>query len=88
MPYIEPKERKTIDPALKPALKVLKKAEIGDLNYIITRFLWQYLQEKGINYASLNSAIGVLECAKLELYRRIIAPFEDKKKKANGEVYK
>ena len=38
------------------------------------------------NYADINSAIGVLECAKLELYRRQAAPYEDKKIEENGEV--
>jgi hypothetical protein len=28
----------------------------------------------------------VLECAKLELYRMIAAPYEDKKRLANGPV--
>ncbi|MEM2915802.1 MAG: hypothetical protein QXT19_00365 [Candidatus Woesearchaeota archaeon] len=88
MPYVKKEVRKAIDPKLKPALKILKNAEIGDLNYIITRLLWKYLQEKGINYANLNSAIGVLECAKLELYRRVAAPYEDKKRKLNGDVFK
>jgi len=30
---------------------------------------------------------GVLECAKLELYRRIAAPYEDTKIEENGDVY-
>ena len=31
--------------------------------------------------------IGVLECAKLELYRRVAAPYEDDKIDENGDVY-
>jgi hypothetical protein len=31
--------------------------------------------------------IGVLECAKLELYRRVAAPYEDAKCEDNGDVY-
>jgi len=31
--------------------------------------------------------VGVLECAKMELYRRVAAPYEDKKKEENGDVY-
>ena len=35
----------------------------------------------------LNAAIGVLECAKLELYRRVVAMYEDGKIKENGDVF-
>jgi len=55
----------------------------GDLNYIITRIL------KGsypLRYFNLNRAVGVLECCKLEFYRRVAAPYEDTKIKENGDV--
>ena len=29
-----------------------------------------------------------LECAKLELYRRLAAPYEDEKRKETGDVYR
>jgi hypothetical protein len=35
----------------------------------------------------VNEAIGVLECAKLELYRRVAAPYEDEKIAESGDVY-
>ena len=61
----------------------------GDLNYVITQVVRQYLNREGmtINYTQLNEVIGVLECAKLELYRRLAVPYEDKKIIANGDVY-
>ena len=31
--------------------------------------------------------MGALECAKLELYRRVAAPYEDVKIMENGDVY-
>jgi hypothetical protein len=40
-----------------------------------------------LRYAHLNEAIGVLECAKLELYRRVAAPYEDEKITESGDVY-
>ena len=58
----------------------------GTLNYIITRLVVWYLGENP-NYEKYNSAIGVLECAKQELYRRQIAPYEDEKCEENGDVY-
>ena len=59
----------------------------GALNYCITKLVDDYLQRAGLNYASINEVIGVLECAKLELYRRIAAPYEDVKREQNGDVY-
>ena len=38
-------------------------------------------------YEWINEVIGVLECAKLELYRRVAAPYEDDKRLQNGDVY-
>jgi len=34
----------------------------------------------------MNDAIGALEGAKLELYRRVISKYEDKKIMENGDV--
>ena len=59
----------------------------GDLNYIITTILRQYIRNKSISYSSINEAIGVLECAKMELYRRIAVPYEEGKMEENGDVY-
>ena len=38
-------------------------------------------------YYHYNQLIGVLECAKLELYRRLVTPYEDIKITDNGDVY-
>ncbi len=60
----------------------------GELNYLISRIVDKYLQSKGgLQYTNLNEVIGVLECAKLELYRRLAAPYEDSKMDESGDVY-
>lgn len=59
----------------------------GELNYLITKTIDQYINDRGLSYHTLNGVIGVLECAKLELYRRIAAPYEDIKIETNGDVY-
>lgn len=59
----------------------------GELNYLITLLCKGYLFEHGLSYANINSVMGALECAKLEFYRRIVVPYEDKKIKENGDVY-
>ena len=62
--------------------------EAGELNYQITLLVDDYLSRKGLRYAHLNEVVGVLECAKLEVYRRIAADYEDSKRNENGEVYR
>lgn len=59
----------------------------GELNYFITHCVWSYLKQRGRTYANFNEVMGVLECVKLELYRRKIADYEDEKKTVNGDVY-
>jgi hypothetical protein len=56
----------------------------GGLNYVISTLVSQLYER---NYRDLNAAIGVLECCKLELYRRVVAPYEDTKIIENGDVY-
>lgn len=59
----------------------------GALNYLITRLVSRYVHDVGLDYDAINDVIGVLECAKAEFYRRVAAPYEDKKREANGDVY-
>jgi len=73
--------------ALKEIIGILKAQPVesidGDLNYIITRIL---KESYPLRYFNLNRAVGVLECCKLEFYRRVAAPYEDTKIKENGDV--
>jgi len=81
MPYISPDERERIDAGRGPETP-------GQLNYVVSRLIDEYLARKGpIRYGHVNEVVGVLECAKLELYRRIAAPYEDRKLAENGDVY-
>ena len=61
----------------------------GELNFAITRLLDDYIQQHkdGLRYSTLNEVFGAMECAKLELYRRVAAPYEDKAIAKNGDVY-
>lgn len=60
---------------------------VGELNYAITTACLAYLKEFGLGYATINDIVGALECAKLEIYRRLAAPHEDKKAAQNGDVF-
>lgn len=79
MPYIEQRFRE----ALNNRLPVTS----GELNYFIIRVVDSYIQRIGLGYNAVNEVIGVLECVKQELYRRVAAPYEDKKCRENGEVF-
>jgi hypothetical protein len=88
MPYIDPLSRSTIDDIVRQLSaynvdKALKPVDnCCELNYAISTLVDQYITNRcGLKYGAINEVIGVLECAKLELYRRIAAPYED------GDVY-
>lgn len=71
MPYVDKVARARLDGGAVPE-------NAGELNYVITRCVDEYLiQKDSLRYANINEVIGVLECAKLELYRRIAVPYED-----------
>jgi hypothetical protein len=74
--------------ALVPPQRAKRRAKTaGELNFVITKTVNQYLLDHEVSYQTLNECVGVLECAKLELYRRIAAPYEDLKCNQNGDVY-
>jgi hypothetical protein len=81
MPYVSQESRARLNTLRPPAMMTP-----GELNYCVTQLVLAYLPPKP-SYAELNAAIGALECAKLELYRRVAAPYEDAKREQNGDVY-
>ena len=85
MPYIRPDHREEIDPQLNELLGVVHGEDPGLVNYLITKIVDYCIDTS--NYRGVNTAIGILECAKLEFYRRIAAPYEDVKMFENGDVY-
>ncbi len=84
MPYIKMEDREKFNDMIDSIASRVNSR--GDLNYIITRLIHKYLKNTVINYDNLNACIGVLECAKLELYRVIAAPYENVKIIENGTV--
>jgi len=81
MPYITKEARTRLDQGGKPKTT-------GELNYTISRVVDDYLLQKGeLRYEYLNEVMGALECAKLELYRRVIVPYEDTKLAESGDIY-
>lgn len=95
MPYISKERRECLIQDINPCTP-------GELNFILTFIILEYLESlkevvpsSGLikaqllpnRYKDYNEIIGVLECCKLEIYRRLVASYEDKKKEENGDVF-
>jgi hypothetical protein len=80
MPYITQERRAEVDFGGAELM-------VGDLNYLISTLLDDYIGPT-ISYAKINDVIGVLECAKMELYRRLAVDYENEKAHLNGDVYR
>ena len=86
MPYITKEERDNKDKFLRLFWK-WGIGSVGEFNYILAELEKVFIIEHGECYKTYNDLIGVLECNKLELYRRKIAKYEDTKIEANGDVF-
>lgn len=85
MPYVDQDARKNLNVGAVPT-------KAGELNYVVTKACLRYLRNferpgRKLSYQDFNDVIGALECAKLEIYRRMVSPYEDGKKTENGDVF-
>jgi len=81
MPYIENKfTRAILNEAVKQYGMLLK--DKGNLNY----FLHKLAKETCWSYEDYKNLEGKCQQALREIYRRLVAPYEDKKIKENGDV--
>ena len=83
MPYISDKDGKRHDLVCGEK----DPANAGELNFLVTYIVNDYLKTYGESYGTYNEIVGVLECCKLEFYRRAVAAYEDEKIVENGDVY-
>jgi hypothetical protein len=89
MPYITKEKRTTLDPAVEKLAGAFQELNddgnfAGNLNYVISKLLKSLYPVP--NYQRFNDMVGALECCKLELYRKRIAPYEELKERENGPV--
>ncbi len=87
MPYIRKQARTRYDRQIDALTRLLlkDKAPAGEINYVFSRIL-KGLFEANRSYTEANKLVGVLECVKLEIYRRSIVPYEDEKILENGDI--
>jgi hypothetical protein len=80
MPYILKADRLAVTPQGGVATSA------GELNYQFTVLMIAYMKQNNC-YQGINDVLGALDGAKLEFYRRWVAPYEDYKNAVNGDVY-
>ena len=84
MPYIKDIEvRARLDKiVLSLELIIAFKGLTVNLNY----FLFKLAKRNCKSYSDYQKFLGELEACKLEIYRRLAAPYDDKKIKENGDA--
>lgn len=89
MPYIDKRDRErldgVVDLVVEKFLEDSMDESLGDLNYVISRIVAGCIGEP--SYSKIAMATGVLENVKQELYRRMAAPYEDRKILENGDIH-
>jgi hypothetical protein len=83
MPYIKQEDRVRLDPLDGDSMPRTP----GELNYIFSWYIEDYVAGNGLSYQTINDVLGALDGASKEFYRRIAAPYEDQKIKENGDVF-
>jgi hypothetical protein len=81
MPYIKQTDRSELTHGHRPP------ETAGELNFLLSTLFNDYIDKNGLSYDQVNKLVGVLECTKLELYRRVAVPYENVKLAENGDVY-
>jgi hypothetical protein len=92
MPYIKQEYRDKLDSTIDQLAEEIKNIHVnnsaqtrdGLLNYSLTRLLNNVFADA--RYHDYNELIGMLECCKLEYYRKSIGPYEELKETENGSV--
>jgi hypothetical protein len=88
MPYIKQKDRDLYFQKIEELACIIPSdptSRSGHLNYIVSMLLKKTFGDQ-IRYYEHNEIIGVLECIKMEFYRRQTAPYEDEKIKEEGDL--
>ena len=63
-----------------------EKASAGEVTFLITALIHSWIKKQKWCYLTFCIAVGILVCCILELYRKVVAPYEDKKRMDCGGV--
>jgi hypothetical protein len=86
MPYISKNRRDALFSLSKTDFdnRLLTK---GELNFMITELMVDYVTTHGVSYTTLSNASGAARDAANEFDRIVLSKYEDMQKKENGDVY-
>ena len=84
MPYIPNHNREAILCYVKELLEEIDT--VGGFAYALTELLRGMVGSQP-DFHELSKILGVYESVKLEYYRRLMAPYEDRKCAENGDVF-
>src|SRR5258708_5569624 len=92
MPYIKSEQKVKVNDSLQALISDIREHLVderdGILNYCISEMVSQSMRPPSgeWRYRLLERCIGIVECCKLELYRRLVGPYEDKCIEKNGDI--
>lgn len=84
IPYIDQDIRDWLDSTDVPQAMPKKG---GELNYVITLKIIEYVGVRGLNYETIEQVRAALYGALTEFDRRVAFPYEDRAILRNGDVY-
>jgi hypothetical protein len=87
MPYIKQKLRDELNDLLTEDGLDFTPEDAGELNFVISTLVANFVKQHGLNYETCNTVMGALDCARMEFYHRVVRPYEDDKIIENGDVY-
>ena len=85
MPYIKQDDRINFD-ELEISLEESGIDTAGELQYVISLAIKEFMLDKPYRYQTMNDVMGALNGANLEYYRRVVAPYEDQCIEKNGDI--
>lgn len=83
MPYIVNSRRLELVTDIVRTVVPLNK---GELNYLISLLMHNYVKRAGLSYQNLSDAKGAAQDAAEEFSRTVMGPYEDRKRLENGSV--
>lgn len=92
MPYIKEEFRKELRPLIDALgekvneihKKYPEQTRDGLMNFSLSELI--AMVYPNARYTDMNEVVGMLECCKLEYYRKKASPYEDKKEEENGSI--
>lgn len=86
MPYIKLTRKKALLCTKMGSLGT-KVTGLGELTYVLTDVILQYLGPVKPSFQLYAGILGVLEATKAEFVERRLKPYEKLKREENGDVY-